>query len=398
MNDDSDGMRAWLVVAAVFGLFVAGCGGHRHVAISATPTIATYDVPVDLHVTGLPANRTVTLELRGRNAAGPLWTGARTARTDAHGTLALPDLYPPTWMHHPGRAKLASPTSLTVAVAGARVTVHRDALPQADLRPSPEPLAETGFFGSWHAPPGSRHHTAILLFGGSEGGMFGEQTADVLAAHGYPVLDLAYFAEPGLPQDLANIRLEYFERALRWLARQPQVDPRRIVTFGVSRGGELSLLLASTFPKLVHGAVGYVPASQVHGSLGGNGTAPAWTYRGKPIWGGTPIPVERIAGPVFVVGGGSDALWSSSSYVQQIAQRLHAHGRHDVTALVYPGAGHLVGEAVPRLVIPPAQGYGQVTTRYGPLFLGGAPRADELAREDSWPKLLAYLRRIGASG
>ena len=68
---------------------------------------------------------------------------------------------------------------------------------------------------------------------------------------------------PGLPSSLENIPLEYFERALRWLAKQPAVDPHRIVTFGSSRGGEASLLIASTFPRLVHGAVGYVPSAAV---------------------------------------------------------------------------------------------------------------------------------------
>src|ERR671936_1469150 len=88
-----------------------------------------------------------------------------------------------------------------------------------------------------------------------------------LAGHGYPVLQLAYFREPGLPQSLTRIPLEYFERALGWLSRQPEVDPRRIVTWGWSRGGEASLLVAATFPELVHAAVAYVPSAYVFPAL-----------------------------------------------------------------------------------------------------------------------------------
>jgi dienelactone hydrolase len=393
-------MRPRLLITALLLLCVAGCGSRESVSISATPTVASWDVPIDLRVAHLAPDTTVTLQLRGRRAHHPTWSGTRTVKTDARGTLRLPDFYPVAWMHQHGSEKLSIPTTLTIAADGARVTVKRAAMPPVLTHPTPEPLAKTGFFGSWHAPPGAHHHTAILLFGGSEGGLgVGVQwIADTLAAHGYPVLAVAYFAEPGLPRLLANIRLEYFRSALRWLARQPQVDPKHMVTFGISRGGELSLLLAATFPDLIHGAVGYVPSSRVNDGYDG-ASDPAWRYRGKPIWAGIPIAVQRINGPVFVVGGGSDALWPSAASVREIAQELHGHDRsHDDITLVYPDAGHLVGEAVPQLVVPPARGYGWVTDAAGTFFLGGSPRADETAREQSWPQLLTFLSRVRSGG
>ena len=68
--------------------------------------------------------------------------------------------------------------------------------------------------------------------------------ARMLAAHGYPALAVAYFGVPGLPQNLSAILLEYFERALGWLAAQPGVDPARLVVLGGSRGSEAAELLA----------------------------------------------------------------------------------------------------------------------------------------------------------
>jgi hypothetical protein len=67
-----------------------------------------------------------------------------------------------------------------------------------------ERLSRVGFYGEWLTPRGARRHTAILLFGGSEGGLAGHLylTASMLAGHGYPVLALAYFREPGLPRSL----------------------------------------------------------------------------------------------------------------------------------------------------------------------------------------------------
>jgi len=258
-----------------------------------------------------------------------------------------------------------------------------------------------GFYARWYRPRGVHDRTAILLFGGSDGGLFTDPLPRTLAARGYPVLDLAYFREPGLPQQLEDIRLEYFERALRWLAAQPQVDPKRMVTFGVSRGGELSLILAASFPKLIHGAVGYVPSAYVAGGLPDPGT-PAWTYHGKPVFGwplaGT-IPVQKIDGPVFVAGGGNDALWPSGMFVQTIANEMREHGRRDLTALVYPNAGHLLGYVLPR-PSPPTNAhhiYGLIVRNDAPpLNLGGSAEADLAARENAWPKLLAFLHHIGA--
>jgi hypothetical protein len=53
-----------------------------------------------------------------------------------------------------------------------------------------------------------------------------------LASHVYPTLTLAYFGLPGLPAGLENVRRVYVARALRWLARQPGVDPRNGVVNG----------------------------------------------------------------------------------------------------------------------------------------------------------------------
>jgi acetyl esterase/lipase len=104
----------------------------------------------------------------------------------------------------------------------------------------------------------------VVVFGGSEGGNFMIDAAGLLAAHGYPTLSLAYFGEPGLPKELVNVPLEYFARAVRVLRRQPGVDPDHIAVMGDSRGGEAALLVASTFPHLIHGAIGLVPSATVY--------------------------------------------------------------------------------------------------------------------------------------
>jgi dienelactone hydrolase len=151
---------------------------------------------------------------------------------------------------------------------------------------------------------------------------------------------------------------------------------------GVSRGGEASLLVASTFPRLVHGAIGLVPNSVVYGSPDRKGTA--WTYRGRPLTPQNPIPVERIDGPVLTAGGGLDLVWDSGFSVHEIGVRLRdAHFRFPHTELTYPHAGHYAGTAYPYVAGPTDQD-----------DFGGSARADAAAKADLWPRILRFLARL----
>jgi pimeloyl-ACP methyl ester carboxylesterase len=161
----------------------------------------------------------------------------------------------------------------------------------------------------------------------------------MLAAHGYPTLSLANFEEPGLPQTLANLPLEYFVKALALLRRQPGVDPKHVLVFGVSRGSEAALLLGAHFPSLVDGVIAGVPSSVVNVGLSDH-TSAAWTLAGHPIpyepvdelgdadpadVPAAVIPVEQIRGPVFTACGQDDQVWPSCKYAAAIKARLTAH-------------------------------------------------------------------------
>jgi len=105
-----------------------------------------------------------------------------------------------------------------------------------DLRP-----ATDGLYGTLYLPADtSTPRPALVVFGGSEGGLSGVviEAAALLAARGYPALALAYFHEPGLPATLTDVPLEYFARAVRLLRSQPGVDPDHVLVQGASRGGE----------------------------------------------------------------------------------------------------------------------------------------------------------------
>jgi pimeloyl-ACP methyl ester carboxylesterase len=238
------------------------------------------------------------------------------------------------------------------------------------------------FYGDFFERPTFHPGPAVLLFGGSEGGLATFDEARLLASRGFPTLALAYFKEPGLPQTLSRIPLEYFARAARWLALETH-EPR-VVVYGVSRGSEAALLLGVDFPQLVRGVVALVPSNVV--LVGHDSSGPAWTLRGRPIpfqyalgpTGPAPIPVERIRVPLFMDCGGLDDLWPSCPMARALARRH----RGTTDLLVFRNGGHGVGDLVPN-----------VPQHYQPLE-GATALSNARARVAGWPKLLRFLRRL----
>jgi dienelactone hydrolase len=249
-------------------------------------------------------------------------------------------------------------------------------------------LAREHFVGCYYSPAHpAKRAPAIVYLGGSAGGLPCSIETSLLASHGYPVLVLAYYNVPGLPARLDRIPLEYFKRALEWLARQPGVDANRVVTMGLSKGGEAALLLGSSYPSLVHGAVDYVGPSTIGSGYPYDATS--WTLRGKPVPTGSTIAVWKINGPLFLVGGTDDLSGAGLTAVENTVSLLKAHHDPDYTALVYKGAGHMIGWAVPNLP------FGTTYLHFGvPHYMGGTITADSAARSDSWPKLLAFLNGL----
>lgn len=56
------------------------------------------------------------------------------------------------------------------------------------------------------------------------GGGLTEPRASLLANKGYVVLALAYYGYQGLPKNPKTLDLEYFEEAVNYLRRQPEVS------------------------------------------------------------------------------------------------------------------------------------------------------------------------------
>ncbi len=159
---------------------------------------------------------------------------------------------------------------------------------------SPFDVCSGGIAGRFFRPP-DRVRGAVIVLGGSGGGIgwSGEVPAQ-LAAEGYAALALAYFRWPGLSKHLAGIRLEYVADAIRWMQSAVIGAARPVTLVGASRGAELALLAASTFPE-VSAVIAVAPSSVLWGpdwGFGRKGRA-AWTYRGRALPGLNPPALWR---------------------------------------------------------------------------------------------------------
>jgi dienelactone hydrolase len=414
----------WAGLLAVV-LTTAGCVTGRHAAlqVQVDGAGALFDQPLRITISGARPDTRLSVKAATTDGQNRTWTASVDVLADHRGTVDLRTAPPVsgsyTGAHDtgllwsmsggPNGFALGSDTmtvTLTASQPGrttATATVARR-LRASGVTTTAVQVSDAGFVGTLFTPPGTgTRRPAVMTLGGSEGGIVtAALVAQALASHGYPALAVAYFGAPGstaagLPTSLTNIPLEYFAGALRWLAHRPGVDPKTIDVYGVSRGGELALLLGADFPDLVYGVIAASPSSVVNAGLPDTG-APAWTLHGRPVPHVPPaaygvpdpletdavIPVEKITGPVALLCGDDDRLWPSCPSVQAIAARLGDHPHLD---LPEPAAGHLVGFPVPNL---PMQS-GQIPSRYGTLDVGGTVQTDALGRLDAWPKLLTFL-------
>ena len=411
--------------------------------------------PVTIRVRGLAPSRRVTLAAVGRDQFGGTWSSRADLVADGGGVIDLSRDAPVagSWA---GAGSEGPFRSMALDPAAAVVTpmVSIDAvdlrlldaggveLDRARVRFTVrvgvrEVLAGGRIRGSLFLPEGAPPRRAVVVLGGSEGGCRLELAAQLASRLRVPALALACFGVPGsgLPAALERIPLEYLASALDWLEARPEVRAGPQVLLGVSRGAELALLVAATWPDRIRAVAASVPSAVAWAGQGPDPGAPAWTLGGSPVpflpvrmtaeqgerleramREGTPfpfrevhaasiaaatgaevaaatLPVERIGGPLLLIGSDDDGVWPSGDFVARIAARLAASGfAHPVTALAYPGAGHLLQD-----------GYQPTTLTHtvvpgSPLVLdlGGTPEGTAAANADSWPRLLRFLE--GALG
>lgn len=363
---DEQGARQATVEQALWGdeVVMIACGLMPGREVTLRAKVANYTAQATFLVnsegcidTGLAAP--VAGDWTGIDPDGPFWSARPKGKTPTDNAAYLP-------------------VQVTVAEGDevqAEATLQRFFV---DPAVTVTPVDANGLVGVLAVPPGPGPHPVVVAFGGSEGGLrSGAVDANQLASKGFATLGLAYFGEPGLPAQLAQIELEYFAKAFSFLATQPSLDLGRLAVKGVSRGGELALQLGSTF-SAVRAVVADVPSGYRWGS--GVGSQAAWTYQGQalasvPSSGGmyptkkdasgktlllsspvflqdiqeasaqeleaATIAVESTQGPVLLLGGASDDLWPSCTLADVAWNRLVSSGH----TKQHPDENHCLADA-----------------------------------------------------
>ncbi len=416
--------RAALSLAALLILIP---GKNYGQTLTVTPAVALADQPVAITASGLQPGEEVTVHSELEDGAGHEWSAEAKFAADPDGKLDLAKAAPLkgsykgtsamglVWSMRPnGDVHIYQPPH-NLGPQTIRFTLHSktgSATAQLEQIVLPEDVRTIQLKGALHgilflpAPSADKSpRPALLVVGGSEGGMPMRRAA-WLASHGYVTLALAYFAVPGLPQQLRDIPLEYFGEGLSWLSQRPEVDPQRIGVVGTSRGGELALQLGSMYP-LLHAVVAFVPANvRVQACCDGGG-GPAWTWHGQGLTYAmgsfnnmasnlsAQIHVEDTHGPILLISGQSDGIWPSSQMTAMVQSRLKSeHFKHAVERLDYPGAGHRAGSPE----IDPSW-FGELRHPISGRAedLGGTPAGNAASGLDAGPRVLAFLARTLAS-
>lgn len=438
--------------AAVVALLAAcaltsRAGAPGPTAFHVSPDPALMDDRIAILVTGLPPLRHVTIRAASPDRQNHAWRSYAEFITTGEGSIDLTTMAPAAgsytgvdamglfWSMQPDPAGRRTPaffdagdstvTRLEAVSNGAVLATSALTRRFASAGVRAEPFRRDGVVGILYYPAGGKKHPAVILLGGSEGGIPTPE-GPLLASRGFLVLALAYFGAPGLPVSMQRIPIEYFGNAIHAVQRLPEVDGARVALFGASRGAEAALIVGSIYQE-VNGVIA-VSGSNVRWE---GATArllpggPAWTHEGKPLpfvpfhispgfaaryaWTllsrgalslepmftdslrsgasvDAAIPVERIHGPVLLASGARDRKWPSDLMSRSVIDRLRGGRRvYSDIHFSFQDAGHWL----PSAYLPAAGLRGRMAEE-----IGGTPEGTADVQRRWWPEVLRFLAAL----
>ena len=410
------------LILPVTACFCFGAAFHLDgQALQVDPNRVMVDQPATVRASGLQPNERVTIRAELVDGADERWTAQADFATDAQGSIDSSRQAPIAgsykevsamglvWSMMPRAGKESryrppkdyAPQTIEFQLVRKGEQLATARLEQVTFAEGVQriPVHDGDLRGVLFLPPGNARHPGVLVVGGSEGGYPGHRAA-WLASHGYAALALAYFHYEDLPEMLAGIPLEYFGRALSWMAQRPEIMADRVAVMGTSRGGELALQLGSMYPR-IGAVVAYAPSNVRYPACCGIPPVPyAWTWEAKPLafqrirespQPEAVIAVEHTQGPLLLISGEADGVWPSSSMADSVVSRLHRHSfAFSVEHLRYPHAGHAAGRPV---IVPAWLGTGKQPISGAEMNPGGTPRGNAESSLDAIPKVLDFLQK-----
>jgi len=235
------------------------------------------------------------------------------------------------------------------------------------------------------------------------------------ASHGFASLALAYIGVDHLPTNmLEKLDLEYFEKTVQYMKCHPDVQGRNgIGVFSICKGAQIALMMA-TYLKDIRCVV------SINGScVSGCGTMKyknhdfdfdvmaydqivpnqdndlanmfnlAGVYAVEDVPGFIPFHKKRNVS-FLLVSGLNDTCMPSRFMIGQMERLLNKESHPDFQIIKYPDSGHLIEPPY----VPFLQSFYQPGPRFNAFLTNGGKLEPHCkSQEDSWPKVLKFLKQ-----
>lgn len=271
------------------------------------------------------------------------------------------------------------------------------------------PVQEGRIRGVLFVPPGNRPFPGIIDMY-TFGGRLTEGRASLLANKGYVVLALAYLGYQDLPKNPKKLDLEYFEEAVTYLRRQPEVKGPGIGIISVSHSGGLALAMSSFLSGIsatvcINGCIANtviplhykdiiippLPPVIKNVKIMDSGLVFIRDALPDPTRGrnrASLFPVERASCQFLFAVSEDDHNWNSALFAKQAATTLREHGKDSFEVVTYPKAGHFL--EVPHMPYCPSGFHGAVGHE---VAFGGEPKAHSDAQLDLWERVQEFFKK-----
>ncbi|KAL7888416.1 hypothetical protein AOLI_G00033900 [Acnodon oligacanthus] len=271
------------------------------------------------------------------------------------------------------------------------------------------PVSDGRIRGTLFTPPGEGPFPAVVDMY-TLGGNLCEPRAALLASKGFVVLALALYGYQDMPKTVDKIDLEYFEEAVIFLQKLPEVKKTGIGIMSISKSGEIALAMASFLPNvkatvLLNGSIANVifplhykdiifPPLTAHLeriTVTKSGILDIRDVLEDPMVKenrASVIPIERASCNFLFVVSEDDRNWNSTYYAEQACNILKEHGKTNYEVVSYPKAGHFL--EVPYMPHHPSGIHPAVNQV---VAFGGETKVHADAQVDTWGRVQAFFRK-----
>ncbi|MFI5334164.1 MAG: acyl-CoA thioesterase/BAAT N-terminal domain-containing protein [Chlamydiales bacterium] len=408
--------------------------------------------PINIKVTNLERKEEIEFRANLKDERGRLWTSHALFRADGNGEVDLATSSPISGTYASADAmglfwsmqldsaekdreiflwKGMDPLKVQLSVKLSNGKMFQKRIDRMVIKNGVKKLSvkEKGIDGNLYLPAGEGPFPGVIVLAGTAGGYPSDAYVAQFANHGYAALGLAFCNTPSTPSYLANIPLEYFCKAIQWMQNSKEVDSSHLFMVGTSIGGTASLAAASKY-KDIKGVIsiagrGFIPEALETDE--NSSPQPMFNFAGKPLpflpcerppftkenyqsnyylqtalgplfkmkqedVDKIAIRVEKIQGPVLLIGTLDDRMAASAILCEHAYERLRTNSfPYPYDFLVYKGAGHTMGAAgfpnTPSTVAD-ARFVKEFQAYY---FLGGNPYDIAKAQVASWAKVFEFL-------